>query len=204
MPEDLGPWSALSVPAAAALMRHLGAPWWIAGGWAIDLFLGRQTRDHGDIDVAILRRDQPALAKLLCGWDVQVAADGVLTPWRPGDWLEGGKRHQFWARPTPDAPWALEILLEESDDERWIYRRNDAVFLPLGQVGRRNLESVPYVSPEVALLYKAGASSREPRNEADFAAAAPALSRGARAWLASALTIAHPGHPWTERLQGMP
>jgi predicted glycosyl hydrolase (DUF1957 family) len=35
----------------------LGA-WWVGGGWAIDLWLGDQSRDHEDIEVCILRRDQ--------------------------------------------------------------------------------------------------------------------------------------------------
>ena len=78
------------------------------------------------MDVSILRRDQPALAKRLEGWDIQVAAGGALTPWKVGDWLEGGERHQFWARPTPTSPWALEILLEDGDARRWVYRRDGA------------------------------------------------------------------------------
>ena len=199
MPDDLGPWSPLSVGEAVALMQGLGAPWWVAGGWAIDLFLGRTTREHADIDIAILRSDQPAMARALAGWDIQVAADGVLTPWRAGDWLEGGQRHQFWARPSRDEPWALEILLEEGDRDRWVYRRDAAVSLPLAELGRATSDGAPYIAPQVALLYKANRHDLA-KNAADFEVAFPALSPGARAWLAQALTIAHPGHPWVARL----
>lgn len=38
----------------AAILPGMGAPWWVAGGWAIDLFIGAQTRPHGDLDVAML------------------------------------------------------------------------------------------------------------------------------------------------------
>ena len=40
------------------LMRGFDGPWYVAGGWAIDLFLGRSTRAHSDVDIAILRRDR--------------------------------------------------------------------------------------------------------------------------------------------------
>ena len=105
-------WEALSPNGVTALFAGFDAPWWIAGGWAIDLFLGRQTREHGDIDLAMLRSDQDRLARYLADWDVHVAHDGVLTPWAAGDWL-ASPRHQFWVRPRPDAGWAFEVLLED-------------------------------------------------------------------------------------------
>jgi hypothetical protein len=37
----------------AALMQRFERPSCIAGGWAIDLFLGRMTRPHKDIEIAI-------------------------------------------------------------------------------------------------------------------------------------------------------
>jgi hypothetical protein len=30
-------------------------PWGVGGGWAIDLFIGRKTRPHANVDIAILR-----------------------------------------------------------------------------------------------------------------------------------------------------
>ena len=45
-------------------------PWWIAGGWAIDLFLGKVTREHEDVDVAILRIDEKAFRTYLKSWEL--------------------------------------------------------------------------------------------------------------------------------------
>ncbi len=45
----------------ATLMRDFKPNWFIAGGWAIDLFLGKVTRPHQDIEIAIFRKDQLAL-----------------------------------------------------------------------------------------------------------------------------------------------
>jgi len=39
------------------LMHEYPRAWWVAGGWAIDLHLGHQSRAHQDIDIAVLRRD---------------------------------------------------------------------------------------------------------------------------------------------------
>jgi Aminoglycoside-2''-adenylyltransferase len=36
-------------------------PWWITGGWAIDLAVAHVTRDHADVDVMMLERDEHAL-----------------------------------------------------------------------------------------------------------------------------------------------
>jgi len=52
-----------------ALMAGFEKPLFIAGGWAIDLYIGRITRVHKDIEIAILRRDQLALHKYMNGWE---------------------------------------------------------------------------------------------------------------------------------------
>src|SRR5438874_1630364 len=40
------------------LMSGFGKPWLVAGGWALDLYVGRSTRRHNDVDLAIFREDQ--------------------------------------------------------------------------------------------------------------------------------------------------
>ncbi|HKP75078.1 MAG TPA: hypothetical protein VJT67_06010, partial [Longimicrobiaceae bacterium] len=72
----------------AELLQALRVPWVIAGGWAIDLALGRATRTHGDVDVAVLRRDQAVLREDLPGWEFEKVMDGKLVPWPAGEWLE--------------------------------------------------------------------------------------------------------------------
>ena len=37
----------------AARMDGADFPWFVAGGWAIDLFLGTRTRDHEDLEIAV-------------------------------------------------------------------------------------------------------------------------------------------------------
>jgi lincosamide nucleotidyltransferase A/C/D/E len=46
-------------------LESMGVTLWIDGGWAVDALLGRQTRPHGDLDIAIEERHVPKLRDLL-------------------------------------------------------------------------------------------------------------------------------------------
>lgn len=193
-------WLPLTPRDAAGLLDGLAAPWWVAGGWAIDLFVGRTTRPHADMDIAVPRGSEPALRAHFADWDIRVAHDGAFEAW-DGEPLTP-PRHQFWARPSVDGPWALEFLLEDCDDTTWRFRRDPRVTRPLERFGRASGYGLPYVSPEVVLLYKAKGPG-EPRAVEDVAVAAPLLDAEARRWLRTALDRAHPGHRWTELVQGV-
>jgi|GEM_PF-2686614 len=39
-------WDPLSIEQVRELMATADMPWWIGGGWALDLYIGRQTRQH--------------------------------------------------------------------------------------------------------------------------------------------------------------
>lgn len=135
----------------------------------------------------------------LRGWDVQIVASGMFSAWRDGDWLEGGERFQFWVRQGARAPWAFEILLEETEGDDWLYRRNPAVRQPLTAFGAKDAAGTPHVSLPIALLYKSNRPT-EARNAADFESALSTLDAPARHWLSEALEPISPGHPWIRRL----
>src|SRR5215471_1515454 len=100
-----GRWQPMASAELIPLFRSVSAPWWVAGGLAIDLFLGRTTRSHGDLDAEVLRRDLPPFAGALQGWSLFAAKDGRLTLYR-GDLAEGV--NGLWIRRDDDAPWAVE------------------------------------------------------------------------------------------------
>jgi hypothetical protein len=180
---------------AAARMAGFGAPWGIAGGWAVDLYLGRPTRPHADLDLAILRGGQDLLHAHFAGWTLQKAVDGALLPWDPGERL-APPLHEIHAR-SPGGE-SLELLLNDHDAADWIYRRDPVVRCPLGKVFVPSPAGVPVLCPAVVLLYKAK-SPRE-ADAADFASLLPVLPAPRRRWLRAALAAAHPGHPWEARL----
>ena len=46
-------------------LRDLGAEIWVDGGWGVDALLGRQTRRHKDLDIAIQEKDVPKAREFL-------------------------------------------------------------------------------------------------------------------------------------------
>jgi len=172
--------------------------WWVAGGWAIDLWLGRQTREHVDLDVATLRKNQRILWDGLDGWDLHlVTAPDVVEPW-PTPGRVPPPLHAIWCRATSTSPWAFEMLLNDSNGTDWLFRRDHRVRLPLVQIGRTTSDGIPYLVPEIVLLYKAK-NVRE-NDEQDFETAMPTLSLEQRAWIRGALDVVHPDHPWSAKL----
>lgn len=196
----LSEWAPASLGEVAARFSRLETPWWVAGGLAIELAVGHRVRDHADIDVMVLRRDRLAVQRALPDW-LWWAADppGSLRPWSPGEELPA-RVHDIWCQPGPGEPWRIQIMLDESDGEEWVSRRDRRVRRPLDALGQVSSGGIPYLSPEVQLFYKAKAP--RPKDEEDLTAARPALTGHQRRWLAQAIAQAYGPHPWIDRLQG--
>jgi Aminoglycoside-2''-adenylyltransferase len=188
----LWPWEPITPRDVAEVLAGFQAPWWIAGGSAIELFLGRTTRRRYDLDLAILRRDQLALRRHLADWDLHLATpERRLYPW-DGRFLELPVA-RFWVRRKPGTPWWLDGRLEEARGERWFYRLDERISLPLSEFGRTSDEGIPFLAPEVALFYML--ISPTPKAKADFLATHTQLGPASRAWLKQALATCRPGYP---------
>ncbi|HKY50732.1 MAG TPA: amino acid transporter [Candidatus Limnocylindria bacterium] len=192
-------WEPLANEDVVRLFAGIGKPWWIAGGRGLDLFLRHDTRSHADLDVSILRRDQDDFRGRLGSWDVQIAHEGTLVPWKRGDQISTPARHVVWARERPEGPWKLELLLEESDGPRWTYRRDSRIGLNIADLGRMDEREIPFLRPEVTLLYKS--SSPRPVDETDFLYVLPRLDVAQKGWLFAAIYTLDPTHRWLERLK---
>jgi Aminoglycoside-2''''-adenylyltransferase. len=74
------------------LLREHRLPYWLFGGWAVDFHVGRVTREHADVDIAVWLGDRSRLAALLRGgaWSHQpeVGEDGYTCYYRHGVRLE--------------------------------------------------------------------------------------------------------------------
>ncbi len=186
------------IRAVARTLASLRAPWAVAGGWAIDLALGRTTRPHADVDIAVFRNEQAELRSALSGWRFEVAVGGMLTPWAPDVSLELPVHEVHAQPPAGTSGPALEFLLNEREGTDWVYRRDPAVRLPLARAIREVPGGIRVLAPEIVLLYK----SKAPRatDEHDFRAARPLLDAEGRAWLRAALLRATPTHPWAADL----
>lgn len=192
-------WGVLPPSGVAVLLASLEVPWWVAGGWALDLFLGETGRKHDDIDVGVLRRDVGHVQRALSSWEVFEAQAGRLTP-LSSDRPPRPDVNSLWCRPESSAPWTLEVLLDDCEGNSWVFRRERAVRLPPSEVRRTTVARVPYLAPEIQLLYKA----KDPREKdhADFRRTVPFLDEKARQWLFDSLVLIHPGHEWLSALVG--
>ncbi|MFC8828450.1 nucleotidyltransferase domain-containing protein [Streptomyces sp. NPDC057137] len=199
---SLGTWEPAPLTEVVRLFSGLPCPWWIGGGYAIELAVGHAFRPHGDIDVLLLRRDQLAAQRVLAGWEWWAAdPPGTLRPWAAGEVLPVGV-HDIWCRPGPGAPWRIQVMLDESHGEEWTSRRDPRVRRPVRELGVTSAEGVPYLAPEVQLYYKAKAP--RPKDEEDFATMLPLLTDDRRDWLAGAISLAYGAndpHPWLARLR---
>ncbi|WP_043622653.1 nucleotidyltransferase domain-containing protein [Nonomuraea candida] len=191
-------WEPAPLGEVVALLRGLASPWWVAGGYAIELAVGRAYREHGDVDVALPRRDQLAVRRLLVGWDVHVAGVAETTlPWPVGETLPR-RAHDIWVRERPGGPWRFQLMLDETDGEEWVYRRDPRIRRPLAGLTVAD-DGFRRLAPEVQLLYKA--KDPRPKDQADFEAVLPILTGEQRRWLDDALRVEHATHPWQARLR---
>lgn len=182
-----------AVDRVTSLMAGWSRPWGIAGGWALDLWRGRVTRSHADIEIAVLREHQLELREWLVDHRWAYVDNHAHVPWS-GQRLEL-PIHELVATRGDER---LEVLLNERDGTNWVFRRDPRVRLELDHAFVVTSSGVPVLAPEIALLYKA--KQRRAVDDADFAEHAPALSRRARAWLETVLRVWQPGHPWIAAL----
>jgi hypothetical protein len=167
---------------------------------AIELAAGRPIREHSDIDVLLLRPDQLTVRRVLPGWQWYVAdPPGTLRPWNPAEELPVGM-HDIWCRPGPEQPWRIQVMLDELCDDDWVSRRDRRIRRPVASLGSVTADGIPYVAPEIELLYKA--KGRRPKDELDFVVTLAMLSHEQRQWLDEALGLVYgPEHPWCARLR---
>jgi hypothetical protein len=176
-------------------LAGLDAPWCVAAGWAVDLFLGRPTRPHGDLEITVPANRFADVAARFPDCAFSTVRAGTVTPATP-DSLRAS--HQTWALETAAGVWRFDVFREPYDADGWVYRRDRRVRRPYAELIRTTADGVPYLAPEVVLLFKAKAP--RDKDEADFRAVLPALGADGRRWLDGALGLTDPAHPWRTAL----
>jgi hypothetical protein len=171
--------------------------WWaVAGGWAIDLWLGEQSREHHDVEIVIRQQDQRIVGQFLrTEWQLL-----CLDP--PGaSWIEWGVEPILppsFQLKVRAASREFDIFLESTAGDLWVFRRDERLRRPVGEVTLSTGSGIPVVRPEVQLLYMA--KSSEPKHQHDFSVARPRLPDEAASWLREALQLTHAGHRWLDQL----
>lgn len=205
---------------ARDLLDGSGIQWAVCGGFALDLFLGRPTRVHGDLDLAVPEEDRARIERFMQGegWHVyEFRGQGRLRRLHRDTRSETGRNLMcvregcglvtFWPCDEPGMvlhSWHSEGIQELNYMEFLFHERADGMLLA-GHDVRAGLDrailqrdGVPFFAPELVLLLKAAQPDRA-ANLADFEAAFPALEAERRGWFLRALRSLYPaGHPWEE------
>jgi len=107
--------------------------------------------------------------------------------------------NSLWCRPGRAHGWSLELMLDEADGDAWVYRRLPTIRMPLARAVRHTAAGIPYLTPEIQLLYKA----RRPRarDQDDFEGVLERLGADELVWLYDALSGVDPEQPWLTKLR---
>ena len=192
----------------------------ICGGHAIDLFLGKKTRSHKDLDVAVFWKDRDIIVRHMLdeGWDVYEPCGTAflhkinavenqkrikINIWcvKPGNPHYCFTEHEkemyavdFDGSEQLDLDF-IEFLFNTRRDGAFLYSKNHAIQMRLGEAVIKDGD-LPYLAPEMALLYKSTMADN-PDYQLDFDNAFPKMNAEQRMWLENALAVMFPdGHRW--------
>ncbi|MGH3362209.1 MAG: nucleotidyltransferase domain-containing protein [Nocardioides sp.] len=189
-----GDWAPLDPPALAEFMAGFDRPWWIVGGWAIEVFTGAP-REHEDVDLSILACDIPALREHVGDrWHLWSNHGGTLRPLddRFPEVLD--VESQIWIRRSSRDPWIIDLPITPDRDGRWTNKRLPDHVVPLEEATWVAGDGIRYLDPAIVLLYKA--VLHRPKDDRDLDHTWPLLASERRAWLRDAVRRLYPEHPW--------
>ena len=188
---DWMPWTPAQV---AREMVGLEVPWCVTAGWAVDLFVGRQTREHEDLEVAIPAAGWPASDDASPRWSSWSREVGACGRWR-------ARLSRSSSRPgagTRPVQFRIDVFRDPHVGDTWICRRDARIRRPYSTLIRTTPDGVPFMAPEVVLLFKA--KHDRDKDRADLDVCLTLMTDAEKAWLAHAIMLVHPGHPWRAML----
>lgn len=196
--------------------------WAVCGGFALDLFLGRNIRTHGDIDVCVFEKDREAIKRYVLdkGWRVyEFRGQGKVRPLEHAALSDAGRNlmcvndgcdivkfypceddgllyYQFFHIGMNQFHY-LEFLFSNVCGENLVMGQREGLQRELSKsILFRN--EIPYLAPEIALLYKAS-NFENPEYQLDFEETYSYLNDEQRAWFLHGMKLLYPnGHAWVE------
>ena len=189
------------------LMSGFAPTWALCGGWAVDAWLGRESRDHVDVDIAVFDDDQGAILNhMAVGWSL-IGHDDTVADDSEESW--DGRQLFLPAHIHARAQdgFELEFHLNERRNGTWVFSRQPGVSMPLHECVRQSSWGISTVVPEVILYYKAlppgwrgSRPELRPHDHSDFSMLLPVLSNSQREWIRHAISQIDPEHSWLAQL----
>lgn len=186
-----------NVDFAMSVMKNFKKPWFIAGGWAIDIALGKVTREHHDLDICIFREDTEDVIRYFRDWDIKVAVPGEhrLVDYEQ---LSDLSLPRYCLHLFRDKDF-IEILLTERREDKVLFRKNENITMHMNDFARKDRAERPYVNPVWQILFK----SLHPREKdtEDFCNYLTVMNDQQKLWLTSGIRMMKPNSAWLEKLE---
>ena len=205
---------------AGSFLSDAQIRWAVCGGYALDLFLERTIRKHSDIDICVFENDRDTILKYMLknSWQVYefrgqgkvrplddttksdvgrnlmcIKGECELVKFYPGE-DPGALYHQFFHTGISTFNY-IEFLFNKSNSNYFVFDEAKKIYRDMSKAVLFN-GSIPYLAPEIALLYKSSQAEREEYNY-DFEQTYPHMSSEQKEWFSQKLDILYPeGHKW--------
>lgn len=203
------------------LLTDLPLHYAVCGGYAVDLFLNKKTRVHYDLDISVWQKDRNTLIRCMQakGWTVYEACGNDLVHLISD--VEEQKLQKcnlfctypgnvfFKTKPTEEPGIFvceiehqeqtelnfIEFLFDQTNSNDFLYARNPEIKRKLSQAILQR-GGVPYLAPELILLYKSNSPEREGYQQ-DYDAVLALMTEEQKHWFTLALKKMYPqGHIW--------
>lgn len=206
-------------------MNGFGPPWALCGGWAVDAWLGKVTRDHLDVDITLFAEDTPQLFAHLNDWHFVAHDEAEPTathPWN-GRMLvlpahiharPPGERNLELLRAWTNPPYKsardgsdFDFELNPRDGDNCVFDNEPRLALPIADAFRQTPWGIPALAPVVIAYFKATAYhdrkdlKPRPHDIVDFGAILDVIEPPGRQWLSGAIASKYPDHGWLPRLE---
>ena len=206
---------------AADLLNAGNFEYQFCAGQAIDLFLGYESRVHGDIDICAYWRDRDEIIRymqsqgfevyeMLGGGRAHRITDPAVQMYEKRNifcFKDGCPLLKLYPLDENDCCYMeffhvgqtelnfIEFLFNDKSETDFEYARDRSVKLPLERAILHR-DGIPYLAPEMCLLYKSTDTEREGYQQ-DFDLTYPKLDGGQKQWLMDTLNKLYPdGHKW--------
>jgi hypothetical protein len=206
---------------AIELLKGQNFEYAVCGGYAIDLFLGYDSRKHGDIDMLAYWNDRNSIILYMQskGYNVyEMLGGGMAHHITDINNQKYKKRNIFCSAknceivhltPTDEKNIYkieffhigqtelnfIEFLFNDKDEKCFLYARDKNIKRDMSKAILHNNE-ISYLAPELLLLYKSTDTEREGYQQ-DFDLTFAKMNDEQREWLINALKIIYPdGHKW--------
>lgn len=195
---DEDSWEAWSPEQLAAKLSDVAAPWYVVGGWALDLWQGKQRRDHEDLEFVTSPENAGHIAADLSDLTFFEAKAGALK--QPDCWTRiPDDAWQYWGADLKAGRWRVDMMLERGTSSHRVFKRDPKITQSRGQAIRVSKDGIRYLAPANVLLFKA--KHCRAKDQHDFQAALPKLSGEDRTLLGCWLKLSYPGHSWLRYLE---